>query len=45
MPSKQVNQVLTFLFASERYLMGPVSLPFGVSLLLLAQKVKESTSF
>lgn len=40
MPSKQVNQVLTFLFASERYLMGRVPLPFGVSLLLLAQNVK-----
>lgn len=37
MPSGRVNQILTALFASERYLIGQVSIPFGVSLVLLAQ--------
>ncbi len=37
-PSKPVNQILKWLFASERYFMNRLSLPFGVSVLLLAQK-------
>jgi SAM-dependent methyltransferase len=37
MPSKLANRVLTALFASERHAIGRFSLPFGVSLLLLAQ--------
>ncbi|MCM0588930.1 MAG: class I SAM-dependent methyltransferase [Gloeotrichia echinulata DVL01] len=39
-PPKLINQILTFLFGSERYLIGRLSLPFGVSLLLLAQRNK-----
>lgn len=38
LPAKPVNKLLTFLFGSERYLIGNVSIPFGVSVLLLAQK-------
>ncbi|MEH1970870.1 class I SAM-dependent methyltransferase [Nostoc sp.] len=38
MPPKLVNQMLTFLFGIERYLIGRLFLPFGVSLLLLAQR-------
>jgi SAM-dependent methyltransferase len=38
LPSKPVNQILSLLFASERHLVGRVVLPFGVSILLLAQK-------
>jgi len=38
LPSKPVNKFLTFLFGSERYLIGNISIPFGVSVLLLAQK-------
>ncbi|MGB3758829.1 MAG: class I SAM-dependent methyltransferase [Rivularia sp. (in: cyanobacteria)] len=37
-PSKPVNQILKWLFASERYFMNRLPLPFGVSVLLLAQK-------
>ncbi len=37
-PSKPVNQVLKWLFASERYLINKFPLPFGVSILLLARK-------
>ncbi|MBE9207298.1 class I SAM-dependent methyltransferase [Nostoc sp. LEGE 06077] len=38
LPAKPINKFLTFLFASERYLINRVSLPFGVSVVLLAQK-------
>jgi SAM-dependent methyltransferase len=38
LPGKIVNKFLTFLFASERYFMNRISLPFGVSVVLLAQK-------
>jgi SAM-dependent methyltransferase len=38
LPSPPVNKLLTYLFASERHLIGKVSLPFGVSALLVAQK-------
>lgn len=38
MPPKLINQILTSLFAFESHLIGRLSLPFGVSLLLLAQK-------
>ncbi|BBD62460.1 hypothetical protein NIES2109_53040 [Nostoc sp. HK-01] len=38
LPAKPINKFLTFLFASERYFMNRVSLPFGVSVVLLAQK-------
>lgn len=37
-PPLPVNQLLTILFATERHLIGRFSLPFGVSILLLAQK-------
>lgn len=37
-PPKLINQILTFLFGMERHLIGRLSLPFGVSLLLLAQR-------
>ncbi|MEO1427726.1 MAG: class I SAM-dependent methyltransferase [Cyanobacteria bacterium J06633_8] len=37
-PSKTVNKFLKWLFASERYLIDKFSLPFGVSILLLARK-------
>ncbi|GAB1544016.1 class I SAM-dependent methyltransferase [Scytonema sp. NUACC21] len=38
LPSKPVNRFLSLLFASERHLLQRFSLPFGVSILLLAQK-------
>ncbi|MEA5593945.1 class I SAM-dependent methyltransferase [Rivularia sp. UHCC 0363] len=38
LPSKPVNQIFKWLFASERYLINRLSLPFGVSILLLARK-------
>lgn len=38
LPSKPVNQFFKWLFASERHLINRLSLPFGVSVLLLAQK-------
>jgi SAM-dependent methyltransferase len=38
LPAKPINQFLTFLFAGERHLINRFSLPFGVSILLLAQK-------
>lgn len=37
-PSKPVNQILKWLFASEGYFMNKFPLPFGVSVLLLARK-------
>jgi SAM-dependent methyltransferase len=37
-PSQPVNQILKWLFASEGYLINKFSLPFGVSVLLLARK-------
>ncbi|MBE9005134.1 class I SAM-dependent methyltransferase [Fortiea sp. LEGE XX443] len=42
LPAKPINKFLTFLFASERYLINRVSLPFGVSAVLLAQKTKST---
>ena len=38
MPSPPVNQVLTEVFASERHFIPRVTLPFGVSILLVAQR-------
>lgn len=38
MPSKLINQLLTSLFSVERYVIGRLSIPFGVSLLLIAQR-------
>ncbi len=38
LPTKLINQFLTFLFASERHLINRMKLPFGVSILLVAQK-------
>lgn len=38
MPPKPINDMLTFLFAMERHLVTRIFLPFGVSLLVLAQK-------
>ena len=40
MPSKFVNRFLTLLFASERYFLHRIRLPFGVSILLLARKLQ-----
>jgi SAM-dependent methyltransferase len=40
MPSPWLNRLLTSLFASERHLIGRVSLPYGVSLLLVARQVE-----
>ena len=37
LPSPLVNRLLTWLFASERHLIGRLPLPFGVSLLVLAK--------
>jgi SAM-dependent methyltransferase len=42
LPSKPVNRFLSLLFASERYLLNRFSLPFGVSIVLLAQKTGNS---
>ena len=39
MPSPPVNKLLTQVFASERHLIPHTALPFGVSLLLVAQRV------
>ena len=36
--SKPVNQLLTWLFANERYLINRFTLPFGLSILFLARK-------
>jgi SAM-dependent methyltransferase len=38
-PSPRINKLLTFLFASERHFMGRLSLPFGVSAVVVAQKI------
>ncbi|AFY40879.1 bifunctional 2-polyprenyl-6-hydroxyphenol methylase/3-demethylubiquinol 3-O-methyltransferase UbiG [Nostoc sp. PCC 7107] len=38
LPAKPINKFLTFLFASERFLMKRFRLPFGVSIVLMAQK-------
>ncbi len=38
MPSKPLNILLTAIFSSERFLMPRISLPFGTSILLLAEK-------
>jgi SAM-dependent methyltransferase len=37
-PSRLVNQILKFIFASERYFISKFPFPFGVSVLLLARK-------
>jgi SAM-dependent methyltransferase len=37
-PTKPINNFLTFLFASERHIVSKMKVPFGVSILLLAQK-------
>ncbi|BAY18696.1 hypothetical protein NIES21_45480 [Anabaenopsis circularis NIES-21] len=42
LPAKPINKFLTFLFASERYLINRVSLPFGVSVVLTAQKINST---
>jgi hypothetical protein len=38
LPSRPINRFLTWLFATERVAMGRFSLPFGVSLILSAQR-------
>ena len=38
MPPKSLNNMLISLFSKERYLLDRLSLPFGVSIMLLAQK-------
>lgn len=42
LPLDPINQLLTFLFALERHCIGRLSLPFGVSILLLAQRSKSA---
>ncbi|MDQ1331245.1 MAG: hypothetical protein QG578_1513, partial [Thermodesulfobacteriota bacterium] len=37
MPSKPINILLTTIFSCERFLMPRISLPFGTSVLLLAE--------
>ncbi|HEY9703176.1 MAG TPA: hypothetical protein V6C58_12055, partial [Allocoleopsis sp.] len=39
-PPTFINQTLTFLFGLERYCINKLSLPFGISILLYAQKSK-----
>ena len=38
MPPKLINKMLILLFSAERHLLERLSLPFGVSIMLLAQK-------
>ena len=38
MPSKFVNLLLTAIFSGERFLLPRISLPFGTSILMLAEK-------
>ena len=38
MPSAHINRMLEGIFAAERFLLPAISLPFGVSLLVLAEK-------
>jgi SAM-dependent methyltransferase len=40
-PAKLINKFLTYLFASECHMINRLSLPFGVSLLLVAQKSNQ----
>lgn len=40
-PPRLINQLLTSVFASERHLIGRISLPFGLSLILLAQRAES----
>ena len=42
MPPNLINRILTSLFAIESHLIARLSLPFGVSILLLAQKEVQS---
>jgi SAM-dependent methyltransferase len=41
LPSASVNKFLTFLFAQERHFLDKFSLPFGVSALIVGQKISE----
>lgn len=41
MPAAGINALLTRLFAAERHVLERVSLPFGVSLVLVAQKTAQ----
>ncbi|RPH49164.1 MAG: class I SAM-dependent methyltransferase [Desulfobacteraceae bacterium] len=38
MPSKPINSILTAIFSGERFFMPWISLPFGTSILILAEK-------
>ena len=38
LPHKIVNRILTLLFASESYLISKIAMPFGVSIILIAEK-------
>ncbi|MBU2623906.1 MAG: class I SAM-dependent methyltransferase [Proteobacteria bacterium] len=38
MPSRLINLLLTAIFSSERFLLPRISLPFGTSILMLAEK-------
>ncbi len=38
MPSEAINKILRTIFSAERYIVGRVSLPIGVSLIVLARK-------
>jgi hypothetical protein len=37
MPSRRMNALLLRLFSSERYVVGALRIPFGVSLIVLAR--------
>jgi len=41
LPSNPVNNLLTKIFFSERALLPTISFPFGVSILLIAEKAKD----
>jgi len=41
MPNYYVNKILTAIFLTERFFIGKVKLPFGVSIIALAQKADQ----
>jgi SAM-dependent methyltransferase len=43
LPSKTINRMLSALFASESHLIGRISLPVGVSLLLVAKNRRSNS--
>jgi len=45
LPSPAVNALLKFIFGLEKYLVPRFALPFGVSLLVIAQKNNGTVTF